>query len=54
MATDGLEVKKADQSERIKTRQHHPFILNSLTHTLAESQTNSVGLARISLLELAI
>ena len=44
----------AQQSERIKTRQHHQFILYSLTHTLAENQTNSVGLARISLLELAI
>ena len=54
MATAGLEVEKAEQSERIKTRQHHLFILYSLTHTLAENQTNSVGLARVSLLELAI
>ena len=55
MANDGLEVEKAEQSERIKTRHHHLFILpNSLIHTLAENETNSVGLVRISLLELAI
>ena len=52
MATDGLEVKKAEQSEIIKTRQHHLFILLN-SSTLIESETNSVGVTRIPIWELA-